>query len=106
MGCWNETCLISNLPILIGTPCYGVILRRSGEFPRYNTYGMWQVESPVIYGNYNDYGSLKNIRKTKHITNWTNLVKKEFEEGLLIQTARGKYTKNPVKNVATILEQL
>ena len=32
MGCWNETCMISHLPILGGEKCTAVILLKR-EFP-------------------------------------------------------------------------
>lgn len=71
MGCWNETCLITNLPIYYGEEC--VFIRTT-----YKTdYRERQICVPVslpIMGKYNDYGGLVEI------TNDFDIITKPFDE--------------------------
>ena len=60
MGCWNGTCLISNMPILSGEEVVGYILRHTREDVEnksicYSTDYAKPVSLP-IRGYYDDYG--------------------------------------------------
>ncbi|KKL64329.1 hypothetical protein LCGC14_2166140 [marine sediment metagenome] len=67
MGCWNGTCLISNLPIMAGEPVVGYTLEYfsykdekdySGScYPnaKANPFGL------PIYGTYDDYGGIESV---------------------------------------------
>lgn len=60
MGCWNETCAISGLPILAGDECVEIYL---SENPFYNVGSSHDdyffVKYLPIYGIYDDYGSIR-----------------------------------------------
>lgn len=68
MGCWNETCAISGLPILEKHPARMVVLRQEISGSPYEEWG------PVgfsIKGVYNNYGALKEYGDdvfTQHLT--------------------------------------
>lgn len=49
MGCWNETCAVSGLPIFAGDPVVGVMMVKDSPLP------FWWV------ADYNDYGWYENI---------------------------------------------
>lgn len=55
MGCWNETCGLSSLPIRAGDEIALIALYGSGEL------GYSPMCVP-IYGEYDDYGGIKNIQ--------------------------------------------
>ena len=61
MGCWNETCMVSHLPI-----CYGdrIVVLPIVENPKDNggiyATGYWAPFLPFIRGEYDDYGSVEN----------------------------------------------
>lgn len=61
MGCWNETCMISHLPILGGEKCTAVILLKR-EFPNvgFNAVNEY-IPIATIHGEYDGYGCLENI---------------------------------------------
>ncbi len=70
MGCWNGTCMISNLPIISGEkiklmllqPGYdgGSVIGQSGYV--YSTGLMCPAFLPIS-GNYNDYGSIEEVEE-------------------------------------------
>jgi len=53
MGCWNETCAISHLPIVDGQETVGLFILEKNELLFY-----------PFEGAYNDYGALENIVET------------------------------------------
>ena len=59
MGYWNETCMISNLPIMEGENVGAVLIAKAGN-PIGTSYPdeEWKPISPVIMGEYNGYGGL------------------------------------------------
>lgn len=74
MGCWNETCAVTNLPILSGEACVMVVFE-SRLLLKEND---WQLEDilqlllswpnylvAVYKGTYNDYGYLNEAPKLK-----------------------------------------
>lgn len=67
MGCWNETCMLSGLPIRMGDPVIVYFLapsRRAGH----NIYNCHDLYSPIgfgINGIYDDYGRVEEIKNNK-----------------------------------------
>lgn len=67
MGCWNGTCMISNLPIISGEKIKLVLLQ-SGYNPNVIGHSGYVYSNEVlapaflpISGEYNDYGGIENI---------------------------------------------
>ena len=61
MGCWNETCFVSHLPIVSGEDCYAVLMAEnyyevSRCYPssKYNPIALAK-------GQYNDYKNLESL---------------------------------------------
>ena len=68
MGCWNETCGITNLPILSGQPVRlfflaGKIQPNEGHAGFCNPNTHWTPRFLAIRGTYDDYGSLEDIHE-------------------------------------------
>ena len=74
MGCWNETCLISQLPILAGEDAYMFILAPTIAV---------DIEGPMCYpddryvpigfpicGKYDDYGGLEEVKSNPILENF------------------------------------
>lgn len=65
MGCWNETCAISNLPIRRGDPVVFLLLemvsfnQKAGYRPQTRSSGYWRPRTLPLYAQYNDYGSIE-----------------------------------------------
>ena len=68
MGTWNETCMLSHLPILEGEAVGGVLLIQKKDSKR-TSYPdeIWKPISPVIKGEYDGYGRVAGLR------DWSNL---------------------------------
>ena len=62
MGRWNETCILSNLPILHEQQIVLFFLTKNKN---YNYSGYYNVKFLPLFGEYNDYGGIKNIKKTE-----------------------------------------
>lgn len=85
MGCWNETCMVSNMPIRSGDEVVMIIMRSNriddnGVHP--NSY--WNICS-VLFGKYNDYGGIEDVKKDNAYAfskNWLseNLIPREQGE--------------------------
>ena len=68
MGCWNGTCMISNLPIISGEKVKLIFLKKGNEQYVGNSAVCHSIEllTPInmaISAEYNDYGSVENIEK-------------------------------------------
>ena len=64
MGCWNETCMISGLPIECGDEVKLVLLVKNGELINNNIYYPTDLFSPLsfpITGVYDDYGGVEDV---------------------------------------------
>lgn len=64
MGCWNETCAITNLPIKWGDRTVGILLKNT--YTQYDQNGVYpdDVRGPVgfpLFGEYDDYGGLEKV---------------------------------------------
>lgn len=63
MGCWNETCFVSHLPIVSGEDCYAVLMAENYyEVSRCYPSSKYNPIT-LAKGRYDDYGSLKNVYK-------------------------------------------
>ena len=85
MGCWNGTCMLSNLPIIAGDKIKLVILHSPyGKGNVLNQSGYCYpdgVLSPAflpISGEYNDYGGIKNIVEDWNYKLIEAILKKKF----------------------------
>jgi len=85
MGCWNGTCMISNLPIISGEKVKLVILhdlfnhdRYSGGFCYAN--GLMRPLFLPIDGEYNDYGMIENIVENRNFHFVTEHLKKAYSQ--------------------------
>jgi len=65
MGCWNETCMLTHLPILVGERTVAVLIAQQHATHNSNCYpdGVFQPISLPITGDYDDYGGLENIER-------------------------------------------
>lgn len=66
MGCWNETCGISQIAIRSGDPVVGVFIQESGRLEpagECNTTNAWSPAFLPIRGTYDEYGRIENIVK-------------------------------------------
>jgi hypothetical protein len=61
MGCWNETCAVSRLPIFEDDPVVGVLLVDMGGTPGFATTSAFAPIGLPIRGAYNDYGGIKDV---------------------------------------------
>lgn len=83
MGCWNGTCMISNLPIIAGDKVKLVLLKHSYSFRELKQSGGYVYSNDIfspsflpISGSYNDYGTIENI-----IEDWNyKLVENELKK--------------------------
>lgn len=66
MGCWNETCQITNLPIYENEEVMLFVVEDIRPKDKIEV-GKYKILSAPIYGKYNDYGSLKEI-EDKHFS--------------------------------------
>lgn len=64
MGCWNETCMLTNLPILTGDEVIAFLIQRN-YMPNAgcNPDGNFRPITLPIVGRYDDYGGLEDIEK-------------------------------------------
>jgi len=85
MGCWNGTCMISNLPIMSGDKIKLVLLSNSpgNEYMSSGGYcyatGLMAPAFFAISGEYDDYGNIENI-----VTDWnyeliSDILKKRYK---------------------------
>lgn len=57
MGCWNETCIVSNLPITCGDEVAMTIVTKNEDGEWYKPNSLFYISPIMFYGEYNDYGS-------------------------------------------------
>ena len=60
MGCWNETCAISRLPIFPDQKCVMLVVRDSNIYDLISPTGARDIEL-LVHGTYNDYGWINEI---------------------------------------------
>ena len=62
MGCWNETCMLTHLPIPEGHRAAAVLLtENTGSHNTCNANGTLYPCSPLMFGDYDGYGRLEYI---------------------------------------------
>jgi hypothetical protein len=81
MGCWSETCGITGLPITVGNPCVAFLLVRSELHehqisPSGYCYAddLWSPLELPVFGTYDDYGGLENIREDNNVRRLLDLL--------------------------------
>jgi hypothetical protein len=62
MGCWNETCAVTNLPIMCNDPIVGIILHKNVSSP----FSGYQVLMPPTEGSYDDCGGIEDLDVKEH----------------------------------------
>lgn len=84
MGCWNGTCMISNLPIISGEEIKLIILQEGydksfvGEAGYVYSTGLLSPAFFPISGQYNDYGGIENIKMDWNYQIIEECLKEEF----------------------------
>ena len=63
MGCWNETCFLTRLPILEGEPVKLLFLAENTGYARNNVHasGFWQPVCLPFHGCYDGYGRIESL---------------------------------------------
>lgn len=105
MGCWSETCAISNLPISAGELTYLIILTKNPFKDKdgktgcyYNDH--WFLRALPILGEYDDYGRIENWEE-----NWIHdLILEQFKLDLISeeQNEQGSTRGVPPLNVGNL----
>lgn len=100
MGCWNATCMLTRLPILSGEPCLAVLMVPADPDYRNMTdpAGMYMPFTPLICGDYNDYGCLEYIRNLDEI--------KSCLEAVDFRIRRQGGEQETLKNIGNISDRL
>ena len=102
MGYWNETCNISKLPIFEGEEIVVILLREFNKAKESSPRTAYPTDkyTPLgfpIYGEYNDYGSIKNISNYEKVLEYLNTLKithkderEEIEEEFSLENSEEK----------------
>lgn len=105
MGCWSETCAVSQLPINHRDEVVVLVLARDLHFdpdtPYENRYGptaAHKVFGFPIYAKYNDYGWIEDEEETA-LTRWTL---DQIDKGLIERDVG----ENPVRDSAVVRGQM
>lgn len=80
MGCWNETCLVSNLPITVGDEVAMILLVPSHSFINgcgYRNNDFFKPCCLPIFGEYNDYGSVENITNDNYALEYLKILREK-----------------------------
>lgn len=90
MGCWTETCGISNLPISYGEKTMMILLDISSNGNlNHHCFINADVISLPIEGTYNDYGSLENIKRTQVVLDLEKKYGRNIDKLIDIITGHG-----------------
>lgn len=100
MGCWNGTCMISNLPIIQGEKIKLMFLQKKFNEPKilgksgyvYST----DLLSPAflaISGEYNNYGSIDNIVEDWNFELIQNILYKRFGDRIYTERSKNEIIK-------------
>ena len=68
MGCWNETCAVTQIPIMSGDPVALVLLTKVDRHAENHSgfcyaNDIWTPKFLPVFGEYDDYGSVENIQE-------------------------------------------
>jgi hypothetical protein len=105
MGCWNKTCMVSNLHITAGQEVVVFLLK---EENRNNNYDYCYINSYFVpcllpfYGKYNDYGSVENC----HGEGLNLLIEKVRENLVELEQGENEYHDIPAKKETFDIDQL
>lgn len=91
MGCWNETCSITNLPILDGEPVVAFVLQNNpyrADADKVCVYpdDIWAPVGFPIFGDYADYGNMEHIQThpwNRELLHLDDPDKADFDEPVL-----------------------
>jgi len=105
MGCWNETCAISNLPIRAGDPTYFIMLTRTPWEHKDGSTGCyyndhWFLRALPMLGEYDDYGKIEEWKK-----DWIHdLIIEQFKFDLVIkdQNSREETLDIPAQTIENV----
>lgn len=95
MGCWNETCAVTNLPIYEGEKVNFHIITE-----QYNIYDFFCIP---ITGKYNDYGSIENIPDTVYNKTTFDVFKRLIEQNKIF--VRGEKQVNDINDLVNCIER-
>jgi len=107
MGSWNETCLLSNLPIVAGDRVVWMPLIQDGleSVPEHESYGAFHPFFFSIRGVYNDYGSLEEIDDTPQAKSALRYFKDLVTQGRLKYKSDSEKEKN-IDSVESLVENV
>jgi len=86
MGSWNETCMLSNLPITPGDKVVWLLIAESPYESREGCYhnDFYHIRSVPIYGSYGDYGRIE-ISNDQELS--IEVIRDQFVKDLIPKTA-------------------
>lgn len=98
MGCWNETCGVTQLPILAGDKVRLFVLRGGGPTRREGggtcyINDIWSPIGPPISGVYNDYGGIEEVVQDKAAEMLFEAIKQNWPKDT-IEESRGETIKS------------
>ena len=85
MGCFDINGCISKLPILYGDKCFLMfgVSRKEECYSTSCSFGTGYFFTPIalpIFGNYDDYGKIDNVRRDKNVEIIENMFNREIDE--------------------------
>jgi len=91
MGCWNETCYISKLPILLGEEVVLILLREREYIYDKRPYTSYAYEKYVpfglpIFGKYNEYGNIEDVTNASDVLEYLRCIDVVNYEGNTLDT--------------------
>ena len=92
MGCWNETCYISKLPIYSGEEIVLILLRKY-KYADKTPHTCYVCDSYVpfglpIFGKYDDYGNIEDITNAEDVIEYLKNMEIVDKDGIKVNTAR------------------
>jgi len=91
MGCWDETCALSNISIRCGDPVKLIIVTQVLEQDRCNGHAVSNIFRTLpISGTYNDYGCIEDIKVDWNTKAVLNFASEMMESGKWQISPRGK----------------
>lgn len=115
MGCWNETDMLSQLPIMAGDPVkVFILLEELSEFRLCGCDSAWKPLCLPISGQYNDYGCIENIIEDWNTQAILNHCNEMLRMNMWLLSERGKemaeydkdLTQFPYTSIQTLLKAI
>lgn len=91
MGCWNETCVVSNLPVTYGDEVAMTVIIRNDDGEWFRPNSLFYISPIMFYGEYNDYGTGENCHglgldfTIDEYHNYKNTLDKSLEPDELVE---------------------